>query len=221
MNQLGSRPAPPEPRIAGRFSVTGSNRRMPRAGDGHGDESFALGGVTRPRPAGRPLSRPPGRGDRRRRGAVAGLAGHHRRAHPECRAGDVDRHDIAGPTWQQADVTATADGLLVSGEDGQYEALLLNERTFLADLDGPALVPEGNQMRQRPAVVLVHGGPGSTTTPTSPLPKRSPLSCPKASPSSRSSTEQVTSHGRTPQTVTGRSSPNSSPGRPGHELAET
>ena len=42
MSQLGSRPAPPEPRIAGRFSVTGSNRRMPLAGDGHGDESFAL-----------------------------------------------------------------------------------------------------------------------------------------------------------------------------------
>lgn len=29
------------------------------------------------------------------------------------------------------------------------------------DVDGPALVPEGPGMRQRPTVVLVHGGPGS------------------------------------------------------------
>jgi pimeloyl-ACP methyl ester carboxylesterase len=29
------------------------------------------------------------------------------------------------------------------------------------DVDGPSLVPEGPRMRQRPAVVLVHGGPGS------------------------------------------------------------
>ena len=28
------------------------------------------------------------------------------------------------------------------------------------DVDGPALVPEGNQMSLRPTVVLVHGGPG-------------------------------------------------------------
>jgi proline iminopeptidase len=28
------------------------------------------------------------------------------------------------------------------------------------DVDGPALVPDGSEMRQRPAVVLVHGGPG-------------------------------------------------------------
>lgn len=28
------------------------------------------------------------------------------------------------------------------------------------DVDGPALVPDGNEMRQRPTVVLVHGGPG-------------------------------------------------------------
>ena len=28
------------------------------------------------------------------------------------------------------------------------------------DVDGPALVPDGSQMRQRPTVVLVHGGPG-------------------------------------------------------------
>ena len=29
------------------------------------------------------------------------------------------------------------------------------------DVDGPALVPDGSQMRQRPTVVLIHGGPGS------------------------------------------------------------
>jgi len=29
------------------------------------------------------------------------------------------------------------------------------------DVDGPALVPDGPQMRERPTVVLVHGGPGS------------------------------------------------------------
>jgi hypothetical protein len=28
------------------------------------------------------------------------------------------------------------------------------------DVDGPALVPEGTEMRLRPTVVLVHGGPG-------------------------------------------------------------
>jgi pimeloyl-ACP methyl ester carboxylesterase len=28
------------------------------------------------------------------------------------------------------------------------------------DVDGPALVPNGSEMRQRPTVVLVHGGPG-------------------------------------------------------------
>ena len=28
------------------------------------------------------------------------------------------------------------------------------------DVDGPALVPDGNEMRQRPTMVLVHGGPG-------------------------------------------------------------
>ena len=28
------------------------------------------------------------------------------------------------------------------------------------DVDGPTLVPAGNEMRQRPTVVLVHGGPG-------------------------------------------------------------
>ena len=29
------------------------------------------------------------------------------------------------------------------------------------DVDGPALVPAGSEMRQRPTVVLVHGGPGT------------------------------------------------------------
>ena len=29
------------------------------------------------------------------------------------------------------------------------------------DVDGPSLVPEGPRMRQRPTVILVHGGPGS------------------------------------------------------------
>lgn len=28
------------------------------------------------------------------------------------------------------------------------------------DVDGPGLVPDGKQMRHRPTVVLVHGGPG-------------------------------------------------------------
>ena len=29
------------------------------------------------------------------------------------------------------------------------------------DVDGPALVPDGPAMRERPTVVLLHGGPGS------------------------------------------------------------
>jgi pimeloyl-ACP methyl ester carboxylesterase len=29
------------------------------------------------------------------------------------------------------------------------------------DVDGPALVPDGDHMRERPTIVLVHGGPGS------------------------------------------------------------
>jgi hypothetical protein len=28
------------------------------------------------------------------------------------------------------------------------------------DVDGPALVPDGTRMRQCPAVIVVHGGPG-------------------------------------------------------------
>jgi proline iminopeptidase len=29
------------------------------------------------------------------------------------------------------------------------------------DVDGPALVPDGSAMRERPTIVLVHGGPGT------------------------------------------------------------
>ena len=29
------------------------------------------------------------------------------------------------------------------------------------DVDGPALVPDGPEMRPRPTVILLHGGPGS------------------------------------------------------------
>jgi hypothetical protein len=29
------------------------------------------------------------------------------------------------------------------------------------DVNGPALVPVGNEMRQRPTVALVYGGPGA------------------------------------------------------------
>jgi pimeloyl-ACP methyl ester carboxylesterase len=29
------------------------------------------------------------------------------------------------------------------------------------DIDGAALVPDGDRMRERPTVVLLHGGPGS------------------------------------------------------------
>ncbi|MGI8862454.1 MAG: alpha/beta fold hydrolase [Gaiellaceae bacterium] len=36
-----------------------------------------------------------------------------------------------------------------------------NGRRLWFDVDGPALVPDGRQMRERPTAVLVHGGPGS------------------------------------------------------------
>jgi pimeloyl-ACP methyl ester carboxylesterase len=36
-----------------------------------------------------------------------------------------------------------------------------NGRRIWFDVEGPALVPEGPAMRERPTVVLVHGGPGS------------------------------------------------------------
>jgi pimeloyl-ACP methyl ester carboxylesterase len=37
----------------------------------------------------------------------------------------------------------------------------VNGRRLWFDVDGPALVPEGPAMRERPTVVLLHGGPGS------------------------------------------------------------
>src|SRR5213078_3675585 len=36
-----------------------------------------------------------------------------------------------------------------------------NGRRLWFDVDGPALVPDGPTMRERPTVVLLHGGPGS------------------------------------------------------------
>jgi pimeloyl-ACP methyl ester carboxylesterase len=36
----------------------------------------------------------------------------------------------------------------------------VNSTRLWFDVDGPALVPDGSEMRQRPTVVLVHGGPG-------------------------------------------------------------
>ena len=58
-------------------------------------------------------------------------------------AGDLSRFTgvYAWPD-RQADVTATADGLLISSEDGQAEALPLDERSFLTnptDPDSPAV----------------------------------------------------------------------------------
>jgi pimeloyl-ACP methyl ester carboxylesterase len=37
-----------------------------------------------------------------------------------------------------------------------------NERRLWFDVQGPALVPEGPAMRERPTVVLLYGGPGSS-----------------------------------------------------------
>jgi len=37
----------------------------------------------------------------------------------------------------------------------------VNGTTLWFDVDGPALVPDGLRMRERPTVVLLHGGPGS------------------------------------------------------------
>jgi proline iminopeptidase len=37
----------------------------------------------------------------------------------------------------------------------------VKERRLWFDVDGPALVPDGPAMRERPTVVLLHGGPGS------------------------------------------------------------
>jgi CubicO group peptidase (beta-lactamase class C family) len=53
-------------------------------------------------------------------------------------AGDLSR--FAGvygwPDWQ-VDVSATADGLLIKGPDGETQALPLGERTFVVDADSP------------------------------------------------------------------------------------
>jgi proline iminopeptidase len=37
----------------------------------------------------------------------------------------------------------------------------VNGTTLWFDVDGPALVPDGRRMRQRPTILLIHGGPGS------------------------------------------------------------
>src|SRR5215210_5918895 len=36
-----------------------------------------------------------------------------------------------------------------------------NQTRLWFDVDGPALVPDGSRMRERPALVLVHGGPAT------------------------------------------------------------
>jgi pimeloyl-ACP methyl ester carboxylesterase len=37
----------------------------------------------------------------------------------------------------------------------------VNDTRLWFDVDGPALVPDGPQMRERPTLILLHGGPGS------------------------------------------------------------
>ena len=39
--------------------------------------------------------------------------------------------------------------------------VVANGNRLWFDVDGPALVPDGAEMRERPSVVLLHGGPGS------------------------------------------------------------
>ena len=41
----------------------------------------------------------------------------------------------------------------------------IGEVTLFVDVDGAALVPEGNSMRERPTLVMLHGGPGLDHTP--------------------------------------------------------
>jgi pimeloyl-ACP methyl ester carboxylesterase len=36
----------------------------------------------------------------------------------------------------------------------------VNDTTLFFDVDGPKLVPDGGSMREKPTVVLLHGGPG-------------------------------------------------------------
>jgi CubicO group peptidase (beta-lactamase class C family) len=72
-------------------------------------------------------------------------------------AGDLSR--FAGVyAWpdRQVDVTATADGLLISSEDSQTEALPLDERTFLvapADPDNPTMTFGAFDPAGRPQVL--------------------------------------------------------------------
>jgi CubicO group peptidase (beta-lactamase class C family) len=72
-------------------------------------------------------------------------------------AGDLSR--FAGVyAWpdRQVDVTATADGLLISSEDSQTEALPLDERTFLtdpADPDNPTVTFGAFDEAGRPGVL--------------------------------------------------------------------
>ena len=35
-----------------------------------------------------------------------------------------------------------------------------NRTRLWFDVEGPALIPDGPRMRERPTVILVHGGPG-------------------------------------------------------------
>ena len=73
------------------------------------------------------------------------------------RAGDLSR--FAGVyAWpdRQVEVTATANGLLINGEDGQAEALPLDERTFVADRadpDNPAVTFGAFDAAGRPRVL--------------------------------------------------------------------
>jgi CubicO group peptidase (beta-lactamase class C family) len=73
------------------------------------------------------------------------------------RAGDLSR--FAGVyAWpdRRISVTATADGLLIDGEDGPAEALPLNERTFVtdpADPDNPAVTFGAFDAAGRPRVL--------------------------------------------------------------------
>ena len=45
----------------------------------------------------------------------------------------------------------------------------LNGQQLWFDVEGLALVPDGPDMRERPTVLLLHGGPGSLITPISSL----------------------------------------------------
>jgi proline iminopeptidase len=51
-------------------------------------------------------------------------------------------------------------GGLSDGGEEQPMQIEINGTRLWFDVDGPRLVPDGRQMRERPTVVLVHGGPG-------------------------------------------------------------